>query len=174
MTKKIKNFWLIIVSALTFVLSLAVFVFFLTTNTGAVEEAKASSYNTDQIIIAVNKERKKENLPELKINQKLMNASQKKADHMSEYSYFSHIHKESGKKWSDFIKESGYSYSVAGENLANGFYDINGMVQAWMKSPSHKENILNSEVRETGVGVSYGTLDGNPTIFVVQEFGKQL
>jgi uncharacterized protein YkwD len=47
------------------------------------------------------------------------------------------------------------------------------MVKAWMDSPTHKENILNDAVDETAIGIAYGELDGAPTIFVVQEFGKQ-
>ena len=92
---------------------------------------------------------------------------------MVENAYFSHISPIDGRKWSDFIKESEYDYEIAGENLANGFNDVETMVVSWMNSPSHRENIVNQKVNETGVGIAQGTLDGFPTTFVVQMFGKQ-
>jgi uncharacterized protein YkwD len=167
------NFYLLIISGLTFVLSFSVFIYFLSINTPASKDAEASAYSKDQIIVAVNLERKKAGLPELIKNSKLEKASQAKAQHMADNKYFSHVHKESGKRWSDFIKEADYDYAVAGENLANGFYNVSDMVKAWMDSPTHKENILNDAVDETAIGIAYGELDGAPTIFVVQEFGKQ-
>lgn len=174
MTKiKTKNFYLLIISGLTFVLSFSVFMYFLSVNTPASKDAEASAFSKDQIIVAVNLERKKAGLPELIKHPKLEQASQAKAQHLADNRYFSHVHKESGKRLSDFIKEADYEYSIAGENLANGFYNVNDMVKAWMESPTHKENILNESVDETAVGIAYGELEGNPTIFVVQEFGKR-
>lgn len=164
---------LLLITTLSFFLSLGVFLFFLSSN-GA--QAEASSFNTftaDQVIVEVNNRRQEEGLPELVLDPKLSKAAEDKASHMSQYSYFSHIHKETGKKWSDFIKETGYTYSVAGENLANGFYTVDEMVDAWLASPTHRENIVNKNVNETGVGIRKGELNGNPTIFVVQVFGKE-
>lgn len=56
-----------------------------------------------------------------------------------------------------------YSYSVAGENIICGFpnsasatYIARSMVNAWMRSPGHRANILNGKFRETGVGCKWG------------------
>jgi uncharacterized protein YkwD len=174
MTKpKHKNLSLLLISTVTFVFSLWVFVYFLSSNAATPKEVQASSYSADQVISSVNTQRKKSGLKELVKNDELMKSSQAKADHLAVNKYFSHVYKENGKRWSDFIKEADYNYSVAGENLANGFYVTNDMVDAWMESPTHRENILNEGVEETGVGVSYGELNGSPTIFVVQHFGKE-
>lgn len=152
--------------------SVFVFVFLLFQLNKTDNSASALSYNTDQIILSVNNQRVRNGQPPLTINTRLSQAAQNKANHMAENSYFSHI--GYGKKWSDFIKETGYEYSEAGENLANGFDTVEEMTLAWMNSPSHKENIINQGVNETGVGISYGQLDGFATIFVVQVFGKQI
>jgi uncharacterized protein YkwD len=174
LTLPTKYIWLLGVSVITFVISLGVFVYFLSNTTNLdPKKAEASSYSKDQIIASVNKERKQKNLSELVENSKLDKAAQAKANDMADKSYFSHVEKESGKRWSDFIKEVDYDYVVAGENLANGFYAVDDMVTAWMESPTHKENILNEGVDETGIGISFGQLDGTPTIFVVQVFGKE-
>jgi uncharacterized protein YkwD len=134
-------------------------------------EALANSYTREQVMSAVNKERTTRGLPPLIQNIKLDSSAQAKADDMANLGYFSHI-SPTNKKWSDFIKEADYDYIIAGENLANGFDTIDQMVQAWMNSPSHRENILNKDVQDTGIGISYGKLDGKPTIFVAQHFGK--
>jgi uncharacterized protein YkwD len=168
-----KGSHLLFVSAISFVVSLGIFLFFLQDNTVAADNSVASNYSASQVIVAVNKQRREAGLPELLIDEKLSAAAAEKAAHMSEYQYFSHIHSESGKKWSDFILEQEYDYLVAGENLANGFYTVNEMVDAWMESPTHRENILNDNVDETGVGISYGELNGTQTIFVVQTFGRE-
>jgi len=172
-TQKHKNLSLLLLSTITFVFSVWVFVYFLTSNASSPEEVKASSYSADQVITSTNIQRKKAGLKELVKNDKLMKSSQDKADHLAANKYFSHVHRESGKRWSDFVKEADYTYTVAGENLANGFYEVDTMVMAWMDSPTHKENILNINVEETGVGISYGELNGSPTIFVVQHFAKE-
>ena len=163
----------IIIAVLSCFLSFAVFMSFLFQNSNLQKEAKASSYNDQMVIVAVNQERIKFDLAPLIINEKLTKAAQNKANDMNKNNYFSHVSPINGKKWSGFIKESEYSYKIAGENLANGFDDVPNMVNSWMKSPSHRENILNNQVVETGVGISFGKLNGYPTIFVSQMFGKQ-
>lgn len=171
--QKLKKYGLVVVSFLVCTLSLVVFIALLTFSTSAQKEALASSYTSEQIIIAVNRERQRKNLSHLTINHKLMNAATKKAEDMSAKQYFSHISPVDGTKWSDFIKQEKYEYVIAGENLANGFDTVDTMVEAWMNSPSHRENILNKEVVETGIGISVGKLNEKPTIFVAQMFGKE-
>ncbi|HCS79343.1 TPA: hypothetical protein DIV55_06435, partial [Patescibacteria group bacterium] len=45
------------------------------------------------------------------------------------------------------------------------------VVGAWMNSPSHRENILDSNFKEIGVAVADGKLTGTDGILVVQMFG---
>jgi uncharacterized protein YkwD len=130
-------------------------------------------YTIEQFNISINKQRIEKKIKPLKLNPLLIQSANEKALDMGKKGYFSHISPIDGTKWSDFINKSGYDYQQAGENLANGFTDINEIVTAWMNSPSHRENILNPEVDETGFGYYFGKLNGAPTIFVVQVFGKQ-
>jgi hypothetical protein len=137
------------------------------------KSAFAGNYSAQEVIQAVNEERAKQNLPTLKVDQKLMEASKNKVDDMIANNYFAHISPIDGKKWSTFIRGSGYDYVEAGENLANGFDNVPDLVTAWMNSPTHRDNILNPDVDETGLAVKSGFLDGYPTIFVAQAFGKR-
>lgn len=52
------------------------------------------------------------------------------------------------------LYESGYPYAHAGENLAEGFYNTDLIVTAWINSPTHYENIVKPEYREIGIGVA--------------------
>jgi hypothetical protein len=137
------------------------------------KSAFAGNYTAQDVILAVNEERVKKNLPSLQVNQKLMEASKNKVDDMISNNYFAHISPVDGKKWSSFIRNAGYDYIEAGENLANGFDNVPDLVTAWMNSPTHRDNILNPDVDETGLAVKSGFLDGYATIFVAQSFGKK-
>jgi uncharacterized protein YkwD len=50
------------------------------------------------------------------------------------------------------IAETGYSYSQIAENIAAGQSTPQDVVDAWMRSPGHRANILNCALREIGVG----------------------
>lgn len=168
-----KRKWLIFLSTISFLVSLIIFFTVIYQTNIVSTKDQQVFFSLEQLNITINKERVFANLPPLKLNNKLSTAARNKALDMANQHYFSHISPVDGKKWSDFIKESNYSYEEAGENLANGFENPVEMVTAWMKSPSHKENILNKDVDETGIGYAYGKLGGIPTIFVVQIFGAQ-
>jgi hypothetical protein len=165
-----KLFWL---AGLACIISLFVFSFLLFQSSQSTKIAKADGYSPDQIIVAVNQEREKKNIAPLIVNSQLMQAASNKVKDMAGKNYFSHSSPVDGKKWSSFIKESGYKYVEAGENLANGYDTVEDMVTAWMDSPTHRENILNPNFEETGMALEYGTLSGFPTIFVAQSFGRK-
>jgi hypothetical protein len=131
----------------------------------------ASSINAEQVIELTNVERAKVNLPALKHNALLTQAAAAKAANMFQLDYWAHIAPDGTTPWY-FIKQAGYSYAVAGENLARDFGDTPTMVEAWMNSPTHKENIVNVKYQEIGVAVVNGTLQGTETTLVVQMFGK--
>lgn len=123
------------------------------------------------IISLTNKEREKNNLPPLALNTKLANAALIKAKDMFELQYFEHT-SPSGAGPSDLASKSGYKYVLVGENLATGDFSNNmEVVQGWMNSPGHRENILNARYTEIGVAVVFGTYKGSPAWMAVQEFG---
>ena len=46
-------------------------------------------------------------------------------------------------------------YSYMGENIASGFPDPSSVMNGWMNSPTHKENILSTNYKYVGIGVVY-------------------
>ncbi|MCK5061537.1 hypothetical protein KAR28_03215 [Candidatus Parcubacteria bacterium] len=128
---------------------------------------------TDENIINItNKERIKEGLEPLTANQLLSKAAHDKAQAIMNSQKFGH--NIIGKKFSHWVKESEYQYSYIGENLAVDFYTSEGIMKAWLKSPTHRKNILNEKFSEIGVAVLPGNLDGKETALVVQIFGQPL
>lgn len=62
---------------------------------------------------------------------------------------FSHT-RPSGASFSSALSESGVSYLRAGENIASGQKSASEVVNAWMNSPGHCANILNSSYSRIG------------------------
>lgn len=129
-----------------------------------------SSIDQKKLIELTNSERQKNGLQPLSENSELDKAAEAKAENMFAENYWAH-YAPSGKSPWDFIKGSGYSFSYAGENLARNFYNSDDVVAAWMASPSHRANIVNSHYRDVGMAVVDGVLQGQKTTLVVQEFG---
>ncbi len=130
----------------------------------------SSNVTVSDLINLTNQQRQAQGLTPVKENTELDQAAEAKAQNMFTENYWAH-YSPSGKDPWGFILGSGYKFSYAGENLARNFYNSKDVVDAWMASPSHKANLLNSHYQDVGMAVEEGTLLGQPTILVVQEFG---
>ena len=113
-------------------------------------------------------------LPALRHNTTLDKDAQLKLDDMFAQQYFEHI-SPTGIGPADLAKRVGYEYVIVGENLALGDFggDAN-LVLAWMNSPGHRANILNTHYQEIGVAVGKGIYEGHDTWLAVQSFGMPL
>jgi len=154
-------------------LSAAVLFFLLTGNILMVSKVKGQNQNektTLDIVALTNLERNKLSLAPLIANVQLTTAAQKKAEHILAEQYFSHNSLD-GEKFSTWVKEENYRYLVVGENLAMGFNSAEEVLNAWMNSPLHKENILNPRYRDIGIGIIRGQMNGKETEIIVQYFG---
>lgn len=106
----------------------------------------------------VNEERTKEGLPALKYSNTMRKYARIKSMDMGDRGYFEHRDPE-GRLMSDIIKKDGISYKAWGENIAyiGGMTDevaiAERFVSNWMKSPSHRDNILCDKFEEIGIGV---------------------
>jgi hypothetical protein len=120
-----------------------------------------------------NEERKDNEVPTLKENSLLVKAAQAKAEDMAKNGYFAHTSPEGKTPWY-WLKEVGYSYKSAGENLAVNFFDSEDVSRAWMNSPTHRANIVKKEYTEIGIGIANGKYQGRNTVFVAQFFGTPL
>lgn len=131
----------------------------------------STSITAQELIQLTNVERAKNGLGTLTENSHLDQAAAAKAQNMFAENYWAH-YSPSGKDPWGFILASGYRFSYAGENLAKNFHSSADVVQAWMNSPSHRENMVNAHYTDIGMAVATGTLQGQETVLVVQEFGS--
>lgn len=126
------------------------------------------------VLGATNDQRDLYGKSKLKMNEKLNQAARAKLKDLFEQQYFEHISPQ-GVGPSDLAKRFGYEYVVVGENLALGnFNGDQDVVEAWMNSPGHRANILNTKYQEIGIAVGQGKFEGHNTWIAVQSFGLPL
>lgn len=130
----------------------------------------SSSITADQVVDATNAERALVGAAPLTPNKVLSAAARAKGQDMLSEQYWAHTSPSGRQPW-DFMKQEKYVFVVAGENLARDFSTTEDMVRAWMASPTHKANIVNTKYQEIGVAVIDGTFQGVETTLVVQMFG---
>ena len=115
-----------------------------------------------------------ESLPPLAQNDLLDKIATERLEDMFSKQYFEH-QSPKGIGASDVAKETGYEYISIGENIALGnFKNDQVLVQAWMDSPGHRANILNSSYTQIGIAVKKGVYKERETWMGVQIFARPL
>lgn len=117
--------------------------------------AQSPSSFEEQVAVLVNKERTSRGLKPLTHRADLKNVAEKKAQDMINSNYFSHTSPNYGSPF-DMMKTFGISYQMAGENIAKGQKSPQEVMNSWMNSPGHRENILKPEYDAIGVGYYNG------------------
>ena len=109
-----------------------------------------SSYEAE-VIRRVNEIRTQNGLKELQTDWQLSRVARYKSEDMKKNNYFSHTSPTYGSPF-DMMKKFGISYRSAGENIAKGQKTPQAVVNAWMNSAGHRENILKASYTHIGVG----------------------
>lgn len=161
-----------IFAIIIFFLIASMFTFILKTS---MPEILGISYSiSDQELLSfVNNARQERGLAPLAFSAELSDAARRKAADMLEKNYWAHFSPDGSSSPWGFIKAAGYGYVFAGENLAKGFTDSGSVVNAWMNSSSHRDNILSGKYRDVGFAVAEGRLNGEETVLVVELLGAR-
>ncbi len=134
-------------------------------------ETKNARLTVEGVLTQTNKHRTENSRKPLALNEQLNEAAQMKLNDMFAQQYFAH-QSPAGKGPSSLADRAGYQYVVIGENLALGNFENDAvLVEGWMNSPGHRENILHSRYTEIGIAVGQGVFEGKRTWLAVQEFG---
>lgn len=115
------------------------------------EQTEGIRQEEQQVIELTNNHRREAGLSELQADTELSQVARRKSSDMDQNNYFSHTSPTYGSPF-DMIRDHGIDYSAAGENIAQGQRSPEEVVQAWMDSPGHRENILNANFTHIGVG----------------------
>ncbi len=125
-----------------------------------------------EIVSLTNNVRQSLGLEILRENEVLQSAALAKAEDMVVNQYFAHVSPEN-KGLRYWLSLKGYSYQVAGENLAIGYSSPAEVVAAWKLSPTHYSNLVDPDFNEIGVAMISGNYEGFDTKLVAQMFGFQ-
>lgn len=124
----------------------------------------------NKIVEITNEKRYEAGVGPLTFNEALAEAAKLKALDMLAKDYWAHVAPDGTEPW-DFFRTVGYTYRFAGENLARDFTNAQEVVDAWLASPSHRDNLLSGKYTEIGVAVVEGDLNGEDATLIVQLLG---
>jgi len=123
-----------------------------------------------RIFELLNRERKEKDLTPLALNPTLVKMARGHSANMAKQEKMDHVLDD--KNPADRAKDIGYDYMRLGENVAFGKgVTLDEIHQGWMDSKPHRENILNPDFTEVGVGIA---ADAKGTKWFTQVFGTPL
>ncbi|RRO20617.1 CAP domain-containing protein [Saccharopolyspora rhizosphaerae] len=118
----------------------------------------------DQVLSLVNEARESAGCAPLTVDGRLVKSATDHSADMARRGYFSHTTPD-GVTFAERVRGAGYPKPGA-ENLARGHANAEQVVQDWLKSRSHRKNILDCSFRTIGVGVDQGGT------YWTQDFGR--
>ena len=129
------------------------------TTTFLATAAAATEITPEAVIREMNARRAHIGLSPLRQDDRLMGAAEDRMRDMEEQAYWAHTAPD-GRSPFFWIRPRGYEFAYAGENLAAGFETAEVLVDGWMESKGHRENILSPFFRDCGVAVIEGATTG--------------
>jgi len=112
------------------------------------------SFFEEEVVRLVNVEREARGIAPLTLSPRIMMSARFKAQSMSDLRYFDHESPVYG-HFTNISREL-FNVTVNGENLAIFYMTPQAVVDGWMDSPGHRENILRPVFVDIGVGFFNG------------------
>lgn len=116
-----------------------------------IENNTTLSEDENKILNLINNKREENNLSPLLIDESIQNLARLKAADLVENNCFTHYSPNYGSPF-EMLKNNSIKYKTASENIA-GNSDVEKAVESWIRSDSHKKNILSKDYNYTGIGV---------------------
>jgi len=123
----------------------------------------------NEVVRLVNAERAKEGMSALKSDYSNLNKAAKKRASELPLRFNSSHERPDGRPWHTVLEEYNVRYTIAGENIAYGYRTAAHVVQDWMASPTHRENIMNKNFTHIGVGIH----EKDNVLYWAQEFVRK-
>jgi uncharacterized protein YkwD len=123
-----------------------------------------------QILALVNQNRQRGGCDGLSVDRRLIEAANEHAADMARHRYFAHESPD-GDGAGDRVRDAGYRWKRYGENIARGADSPYEVVDGWMHSPEHRENIMDCRLDQMGVGLA---IAGDHTPYWVQDFATPM
>jgi uncharacterized protein YkwD len=142
----------------------------------------ATGYDAAMAVVCdINVFRAQNGVKPLRWDWRLWQAAQDQASDMAARHYAAHTTPE-GKGLADRVEPTGYIPNgpnwFLGENLGWGTNYLStplAIVYGWLDSPEHRENMLDPQFRDIGVGINEGAIteNGQSGIIYVADFGMR-
>ena len=94
-----------------------------------------------QVLSLVNENRRRGGCDDLTLDRRLIAAANRHAADMARREYFAHRSPD-GRDAGERVEDAGYRWARYGENIARGQDSAYEVVDGWMHSPEHRENIM--------------------------------
>ena len=135
-----------------FALSLFLLPALATADEMAIDKGFVLSEEEKGVLDRTNAERRAAGLAEFVANEKLFQAARGHSMNMARHGQMNH--NLDGKGLSERIRDAGYAFRGAGENIAWNQRNPADVVRTWMNSSGHRANILSGNYTEIGIGVA--------------------
>ena len=133
------------------------------------------------VLVDINTFRREHHLVPLRLNAKLGTAARVHTVQMAQEGYFAHESADGSLFWKRikaFYGSSPWRYWSVGENLLWSSPDVTPQkaLQLWLRSPEHRENLMNPHWREIGIAAVHvdaapGVFKGLDVTIVTTDFG---
>jgi uncharacterized protein YkwD len=94
-------------------------------------------------------------VPPVRLSGTLAEVAYAHAIDMAQHDYFEHLDR-AGRSPADRVRAVGYRENLVGENIAYGPQSAEEVVQGWLDSPGHCENIMDARFAEMGIAYAQG------------------
>ena len=119
-------------------------------------QTEATEISAESIVAAMNAERRQRGLAELRLDSRLSAAAADRARDMFAKGYFNHVAPD-GTQPFVWVRNHHYRYATIGENLADGYRSARAVVDGWMHSPGHRDNVLGKSFVDVGLSIVRGS-----------------
>jgi len=130
----------------------------------------AQTIDSIDFVDEINAARTKANIPELRLNATLMRAAKMRANVIKKYQNFSHQDPYEGIELGTVLPKLQYSFIYASENIGMGGISASNFVEGFMNSTSHRKNLLDPTLTDTGAAIVDGPYKQYHVNYAVQLF----
>jgi uncharacterized protein YkwD len=134
--------------------------------TPAMVSGSATAPVQRQVLELVNDNRRRGGCQNLTLDRRLIEAANRHAADMARNDYFAHDSRN-GDGAGERVEDAGYRWKRYGENIARGQDSAYEVVDGWMHSPAHRENIMDCRLHQMGIGLAFAS---DRTPYWVQDF----
>jgi uncharacterized protein YkwD len=106
--------------------------------------------------------------PPLRMNEQLEQAAAAYAKDMAQHQYLEHTGRD-GSTPAQRISRRGYNWRAVGENIADGQFSPEQVVEDWISSPGHCANLMDADYLDMGVAFAIN-MASRPVVYWAQEF----